>query len=137
MQTKLITYSSKEGESAFHHLGLREASFDMAKVYSKSTGHSTIQQSSGAGHMNSTKLGDERFKAQPQATTSVRVDCFHRSRINGPSVAMAWKRYFCFLTKVKVHGENLTNWSPLFASGCSLGWNLILIASLLYNDAQS
>lgn len=46
------------------------------------------------------KLGDERLKARPRATASVRVKCTsYHSRINGPSEAVAWKRYFCFITK--------------------------------------
>ncbi|KAG0711272.1 hypothetical protein GWK47_020954 [Chionoecetes opilio] len=79
-------------------LGLMAAPRDMAKVYSKPTCLNTPENSSDARHTDP-NLGDERFKARPQATASVRAECLHHSRINGPCVAMAWKRYFCFLTK--------------------------------------
>lgn len=74
----------------------------MAEVCDQSMHHSTSENSRGAGQMDP-KLGDERLKARPQATASMRADCiYHHSRINGPSEAAAWKRYFCVITKTEM-----------------------------------
>lgn len=81
----------------------------MAEVCGQSGHHSTSENSRGAGQMDP-KLGDERLKARPQATASVKADCTSRhSRINGPSEAVAWKRYFCFITKTEMR-----ECSPIF-----------------------